>query len=89
MVRKKEKYNAIIEKMKNIVWLAGIVFSGCVFIQALITLAPRVTKLETRMTGCETKISGIEIKLDTLLHQSEESGKDIKDIYHLIMERHK
>ena len=66
------------------------------FIQTLITLAPRVTKLEERVSGCdekytrvENRVSGIEIKLDALLHKSEETGKDIKDIYHLIMDRHK
>lgn len=79
----------MIERLKNIAWLIGVIFSACVFAQTLITLAPRVTKLEERATNCETKVSGIEIKLDALLHQSEESGKDIKDIYHLIMERHK
>lgn len=79
----------MIDKLKNIAWIVGVIFAGCVFVQSLITLAPRVTDLEGRMTTCESKISGIEIKLDTLLHQSEESGKDIKDIYHLIMERHK
>lgn len=79
----------MIEKIKNMAWLMGIIFSLCLFVETLITLAPRVTELEGRMTTCESKISGIEIKLDTLLHQSEESGKDIKDIYHLIMERHK
>lgn len=79
----------MIDKIKNIAWLVGIVFAACVFFNSLITLEPRTTKLEERMTNCETKVSGIEIKLDTLLHQSEESGKDIKDIYHLIMERHR
>lgn len=86
----------MIEKLKNLGWVVMIVFSLCGFIQTLLTLAPRVTKLEERVSGCdekytrvETRVSGIEIKLDTLLHQSEEAGKDIKDIYHLIMERHK
>ena len=52
-------------------------------------LNDRVTKLEERANNCESRVSGIEIKLDTLLRQSSETGKDIKDIYHLIMERHK
>ena len=40
------------------------------------------------MTNCEGRVSGIEIKLDTIVKQNIESSKDIKDIYHLIMERH-
>lgn len=86
----------MIEKLKNIAWLLMIVFTICAFIQTLLTLNPRVTKLEERVSTCdekytrvENRVSGIEIKLDTLLHQSEEAGRDIKDIYHLIMERHK
>lgn len=70
-------------------WILAAVFTVSSFIQVLLTLNPRVTNLEERMAGCESKVSAIEIKLDTLLHQSTETGKDIKDIYHLIMERHR
>ena len=79
----------MVEKIKNIAWLLMIVFTLCAFVQGLLTLQPRVTKLEERANNCESRVSGIEIKLDTLLRQSSETGKDIKDIYHLIMERHK
>lgn len=78
------------------VWLLMIVFSVCAFIQTLTTLNPRLTKVEERVTkvdervgACESRVSGIEIKLDTILKQNSETSKDIKDIYHLIMERHK
>lgn len=79
----------MIEKIKNIAWLIMVVFTVSAFIQSLVTMQPRVTRLEERANDCETRVSGIEIKLDALLHQSEETGKDIKDIYHLILDRHK
>lgn len=79
----------MIEKLKNIAWLIMVVFTLCAFLQSLVTMQPRVTKLEERANNCETRVSGIEIKLDALLHQTEETGKDIKDIYHLILDRHK
>ena len=86
----------MIDKIKNIIWLIMAFFTVCAFVQGLITLQPRVTKLEERVGACdsrytqvETRVSGIEIKLDALLRQSEETGKDIKDIYHLIRERHR
>ena len=86
----------MIDKIKNIVWLIITFFTVCAFVQGLITLQPRVSKLEERASICDTRftqvemrVSGIEIKLDALLRQTEETGKDIKDIYHLIMERHR
>ncbi|MBE6447897.1 MAG: hypothetical protein E7018_01180 [Alphaproteobacteria bacterium] len=78
----------MIEKIKFASGLVVIIFSFCSFIQILLTLNPRVTNLESRMAGCEHKVSTIEIKLDTLLAQSTETCKDVKDIYHLILERH-
>ena len=77
------------DKVKNGAWILIVTFSICSFIQVLSTLNPRVTDLEMRMGGCEHKVSAIEIKMDTLLAQSSETCKDVKDIYHLIMERHK
>ncbi|MBE6452988.1 MAG: hypothetical protein E7012_05830 [Alphaproteobacteria bacterium] len=79
----------MIDRIKNLIWLLIITFSICGFIQILLTLNPRVTNLEERVAGCEHKVSAIEIKLDTLLAQSTETCKDVKDIYHLIMDRHK
>lgn len=86
----------MIEKAKNIVWVVMVIFSVCAFIQTLLTLNPRLTKVEERATKfedrlgvCESKVSGIEFKLDAILKQNSEASKDIKDIYHLIMERHK
>ena len=79
----------MIEKAKSIVWIIMIIFSICAFVQTLLTLNPRLTKVEERVGACESRVSGIEIKLDTILKQSAETGKDIKDIYHLIMERHR
>ena len=79
----------MIDRIKNITWVLIIIFSICSFIQLLLTLNPRVISLEERIAGCEYKVSAIEIKLDTLLAQSTETCKDVKDIYHLIMDRHK
>lgn len=86
----------MIEKIKNIAWLVGIVFTVSAFIQTLVGLSPRVTKLEERASTCDEKyskvnarVSGIEIKLDTLISKTDETGKDVKDLYMLILERHK
>ncbi len=79
----------MIDRIKNITWVLIVIFSICSFIQLLLTLNPRVINLEERVAGCEYKVSAIEIKLDTLLAQSSETCKDVKDIYHLIMDRHK
>ena len=79
----------MIEKAKSIVWVVMVIFSVCAFIQTLLTLNPRLTKVEERVGACESRVSGIEIKLDAILKQNSETGKDIKDIYHLIMERHR
>lgn len=78
----------MVEKVKSAVWVLMGVFAICGFVQTLLTLNPRLTKVEERMTNCEGRVSGIEIKLDTIVNQNIESAKDIKDIYHLIMERH-
>lgn len=78
-----------IDKLRPWVWLLVVMFSICGFIQVLLTLNPRVTYLESRVADCEYKVSAIEVKLDTLLAQSSETCKDVKDIYHLIMDRHK
>ena len=79
----------MIDRIKNITWVLIVIFSICSFIQLLLTLNPRVINLEERVAGCEYKVSAIEIKLDTLLAQSSETCKDVKDIYHLILDRHK
>lgn len=86
----------MIEKIKNLVWLAVVIFSVCGFVQTLLNLNPRISNLEGRIVGCEdrtanveNRVSGIELKLDIVLARLEEQNKDIKDIYHLIMDRHK
>ena len=86
----------MIDKLKNIAWIVGIFFTISVFIQTLIGLSPRVTKLEERASACDEKyskvdarVSGIEIKLDTLISKTDETGKDVKDLYMLILEWHK
>jgi hypothetical protein len=79
----------IVAKIKAWVWVIGCLFTVAVFFQQLLTLNPRVTNLESRIAGAEGKISAIEIKLDTLIAQGSETHKDVKDIYHLILDRHK
>ena len=79
----------IVAKIKAWVWVIGCLFTVAVFFQQLLTLTPRVTNLESRIAGAEGKISAIEIKLDTLIAQGSETHKDVKDIYHLILDRHK
>ena len=79
----------IVNKLKAWVWVIGGLFTVVVFFQQLITLNPRVTNLESRMADAEGKMSAIEIKLDTVLTQTKETCKDVKDIYHLILERNK
>jgi hypothetical protein len=61
----------------------------------MMSLSPRVTDVEARIGECESRatkienrVSGIEVKLDLVLRNQQEQGKDVKDIYHLIMERH-
>ena len=77
------------DKLKNIIWGAMVVFAVCGFVQTLLTLNPRVTNLEGRMAGCETKISAIEVKLDELIYQGHETSKDVKSIHRLMLEMHK
>lgn len=86
----------MLDKLKNLAWLVGAIVVGSSFIHTLVNLDPRILKLEERMgsyearaTGVETRVSGIEIKLDAIYAGQQEQGKDIKDIYHLIMDRHK
>ena len=78
-----------VDKLKNIIWGAMVVFAVCGFVQTLLTLNPRVTDLEGRMAGCETKISAIEVKLDELIYQGHETSKDVKSIHRLMLEMHK
>ena len=77
------------EKLKNLVWGAMVVFAICGFIQTLLTLNPRVTALEGRVAGNESKISAIEVKLDELIYQGHETSKDVKTIHRLMLEMHK
>lgn len=79
----------IVSKLKAWGWVFMIIFTIIGFVQMLLTLNPRVTDLETRVAKNENKISAIEIKLDTLIAQGSETHKDVKDIYHLILDRHK
>lgn len=78
----------IIEKIKILGTIVSAVFVICVFIQTLLTLNPRVTDLEKRMATTEGKISTIELKIDNILNQTAETSKDVKDIYHIILDRH-
>lgn len=75
-------------KIRLIGTIASIIFVICVFIQTLLTLNPRVTDLEKRMATTEGKISTIELKIDHILNQTAETSKDVKDIYHIILDRH-
>lgn len=85
----------IISKLKSFGWIIFCIFSICGFVQTLLTLNPRVTKLEERASDCdrryvdvEHRVSGIEIKLDEVLRLQTQGNKDIKDLYHIILERH-
>lgn len=79
----------IVGKLKAWGWVFMIIFTIIGFVQMLLTLNPRVTDLETRVAKNENKISAIEVKLDTLIAQGSETHKDVKDIYHLILETHR
>ena len=93
----------MIDRLKNLVWLAVVVFSVCAFIQKMMDVTPKVEAVEQRVTDhdvriadcekrtvvVESRVSGVEMKLDMVLANQTEQGKDIKDIYHLIMERHR
>lgn len=79
----------IVSKLKAWGWVFMIIFTIIGFVQMLLTLNPRVTDLETRVAKNENKISAIEVKLDTLIAQGSETHKDVKDIYHLILETHR
>jgi hypothetical protein len=75
-------------KFKKWWHIGAVVFTVCSFIQVLLTLNPRVTDLEGRVSQCEYRVSAIEIKLDAIIKTSVETNKDVKDLYHLILERH-
>jgi hypothetical protein len=75
-------------KFKKWWQIGAVVFTVCSFIQVLLTLNPRVTDLEGRMSQCESKVSAIEIKLDAIIKTGAETHKDVKDLYHLILDRH-
>ena len=77
------------ERLKNVVWIAMVIFAICGFVQTLLTLNPRVTALEGRVAGNESKISAIEVKLDELIYQGHETSRDIKVIHKLMLEMHK
>lgn len=77
------------ERIKNVVWIAMVIFAICGFVQTLLTLNPRVTALEGRVAGNESKISAIEVKLDELIYQGHETSRDIKVIHKLMLEMHK
>lgn len=86
----------IVARVKLLMWVGGIFASIVIFVHTLTTLGPRMTKAEERIASAEKRLSAgenrismIEVKLDELLRQSGETHKDVKDIYHLIMERHK
>lgn len=78
----------IIDNVKNIVWVCMGIFTVSAFIQTLLTLSPRLTKVEERIGLCESKVSGIEIKLDAILIQNKELMGDMKNVYHLILDKH-
>lgn len=80
--------SVVVERVKKWWSIVAVVFTVCSFIQILLTLNPRVTDLEGRMSQCEYKVSAIEIKLDAIIKTASETGKDVKDIYHIILERH-
>ena len=77
------------EKLKNLVWVAMIVFAICGFVQTLLTLNPRMTALEGRVATNESKISAIEVKLDELIYQGHETSRDVKSIHRMMLEIHK
>jgi hypothetical protein len=77
------------EKLKNLIWIAMVVFAICGFVQTLLTLNPRMTALEGRVATNESKISAIEVKLDELIYQGHETSRDVKSIHRLMLEIHK
>ncbi len=85
----------IVGKIKSVGWIIFCVFSICGFIQTLLTLNPRVTRLEERAgerdkryVDVEHRVSGLEIKLDEVLRLQTQGNKDIKDLYYIILDRH-
>lgn len=86
----------IVDYLKSIWWVFGCIVAVIVFFHKLTTLEPRMIKMEerqadtdSRLTDCEKRVSMFEVKLDTLIEQGAETHKDVKDIYLLILERHK
>lgn len=84
----------LVEKLKDFAWVFMIIFTVSGFVQTLLAMDPRMSKMETRLssvetrqTKLETKVSNIEVKLDAILDQSKETQKDVKDIYRVLIER--
>lgn len=77
------------EKLKNLIWIAMVIFAICGFVQTLLTLNPRMTALEGRVATNESKISAIEVKLDELIYQGHETSRDVKSIHRMMLEIHK
>lgn len=86
----------LFQNIKSIGFIIGIAFSALIFLYNLSKLPAevhtrigsvetRMAKTEARISSNENKISMIEVKLDTLLKQSSETCRDVKDIYHIIM----
>lgn len=80
---------SLVEKIKAWGWVIMTIFTVSCFVQTLIQLSPRVTELEHRAAITEGKVSMIEVKLDTVLHQTTETKKDVKDIYRILIEESK
>jgi low affinity Fe/Cu permease len=80
---------AVMETLKNLIWIAMVIFAICGFVQTLLTLNPRVTALEGRVATNESKISAIEVKLDELIYQGHETSRDVKSIHRMMLEIHK
>jgi hypothetical protein len=77
------------ETLKNLIWIAMVIFAICGFVQTLLTLNPRMTALEGRVATNESKISAIEVKLDELIYQGHETSRDVKSIHRMMLEIHK
>ena len=82
-------FGAVMETLKNLIWIAMVIFAICGFVQTLLTLNPRMTALEGRVATNESKISAIEVKLDELIYQGHETSRDVKSIHRMMLEIHK
>ena len=54
----------VIEKAKAIGWIIFCIFSVCGFVQTLLTLNPRVTKLEERASDCDRRYVDLVSRLN-------------------------